>query len=147
MSWVCIIWLYQNICHAMLLFCLILTILPLGHVFSSSSLNFYLNFLYLYHSPPLIYFRSIFSLSLENDAKWPSRVDVTLNQNTTPEILSWLFHPWVLETATVANWDVSTYHARDKFNRRQTDDFVFLFFLENRIWHIMQIVSELVWNV
>ena len=33
-----------------------------------------------------------------------------------------------------------TYYAMSKFSRQQTDD-IFLLFLENRIWHFMQIVS------
>ena len=46
-----------------------------------------------------------------------------------------------------ACWEVSTYHAMGKFSRRQTDDIFFLFLLENRIWHFMQIVSpqETIW--
>ena len=35
---------------------------------------------------------------------------------------------------------LNTYHAIGSFSRQQTDN-SFLFFLENRIWHFMQIVS------
>ena len=38
------------------------------------------------------------------------------------------------------DWQFNTYHAMGRFSRRQTND-IFLFFLENRIWHFMQIVS------
>ena len=34
----------------------------------------------------------------------------------------------------------NTYYAMGKSSRRQSDG-IFLFFLENRIWHFMQIVS------
>ena len=36
----------------------------------------------------------------------------------------------------------NTYHAMGRFSRQQTDDtYIFLFFLENRIGHFMQMVS------
>ena len=34
-----------------------------------------------------------------------------------------------------------TYRSMGRFSRRWTDDIFFLFFLENKIWHFMQIVS------
>ena len=56
-----------------------------GNVFISSVSS--LSFLYLFLpcpslSSPLLSLLSLFSLSLGDDTKWPSRVDVSLNPNT-----------------------------------------------------------------
>ena len=57
-----------------------------GNVFISSVSS--LSFLFLFlpcpslSSPPLLSLLSLFSLSLGDDTKWPSRVDVSLNPNT-----------------------------------------------------------------
>ena len=61
-----------------------------GNVFISSVSS--LSFLFLFlHSPslssPLLSLLSLFSLSLGDDTKWPTRVDVSLNPNTINEYI------------------------------------------------------------
>ena len=54
-----------------------------GECFSVSSLSFLFLFLPCPSlSSPLLSLLSLFSLSLGDDTKWPSRVDVSLNPNT-----------------------------------------------------------------
>ena len=62
-----------------------------GNVFISSVSS--LSFLFLFllcpsFSSPLLSLLSLFSLSLGDDTKWPSRVDVSLNPNTINQVIT-----------------------------------------------------------
>ena len=65
-----------------------------GECFSSSVSS--LSFLFLFLPIPslsstLLFLLSLFSLSLEDDTKWPTRVDMSLNPNTINLSVLWFF--------------------------------------------------------
>ena len=88
-----------------------------GNVFISSVSS--LSFLFLFLpcpslSSPLLSLLSLFSLSLGDDTKWPSRVDVSLNPNTINQSLSFDTARFAQVYTKVANY-IGNYCMQKKY--------------------------------